>query len=269
VLADFNAFFPKASRLQTLLEAFCRFELQTPAGRSRNSVGLPTGTYLQLLFENLYLLELDQALSLIPGAVNIRFGDDILFLSDRRKSFHLALAAANEVAARRRLIFNPLKSENILLLSSHALPHARTEEQELSPAHHFDYLGMRIFSDGKISLSVKKQRTIQAELRSLIHSVARMSSEVCSEEELPRLLVQAVEEFLSPNSRFQKSRARSYLSLCSDMEQLAGLDRWIALQILKITTGKGVRKSNFRNKAWKQLRSLGLPSLIHQRRTNG
>lgn len=265
VLKDFDTYFPQSPHLRRLLESVCRFRLESG---EENTLGLPTGSYLQLLFENMYLLDLDTALDSIPDSVHIRFGDDILFLSSDRASFETAKKHTEKIGAARMLSFHPTKSENILLVPSHAVTSARATERSLTSQHHFDYLGMRVFSDARMSLSIKKQRTIQDEIRFLIRSTAKNSSAVCSKDELRVILVSAVKELLSTPTRFTKSPLRNYLSMSSDIEQLKELDRWIALQILRAVHGEGFSKAHFKNSSWKDLRSLGLPSLVHHRRTH-
>ena len=51
--------------------------------------------------------------------------------------------------------------------------------------------------------------------------------------------------------------------------QLRELDRWLALLVLKIALGRGFKKGGFKRYPPATLRQMGLPSLLHLRRTHG
>src|SRR4051794_22956853 len=70
VLADFTAALGPSPELATLLGEICRFPKLEPDGTvQRNTCGLPTGSYVQLVFENLYLLALDRELECVPRSL--------------------------------------------------------------------------------------------------------------------------------------------------------------------------------------------------------
>ena len=56
-----------------------------------------------------------------------------------------------------------------------------------------------------------------------------------------------------------------YLKHVDDESQLRILDRWLAEEILSLVFG-GHKKSHFRQISFRQLRQMGLPSLLHRRR---
>jgi len=56
-----------------------------------------------------------------------------------------------------------------------------------------------------------------------------------------------------------------YLKHVSDESQLRLLDRWLAEEVLSAVFG-GHKKGHFRRIGFRQLRAMGLPSLLHRRR---
>lgn len=197
---------------------------------SSQARGLPTGSYLQLIFENLYLSDLDAALSELNGFY-ARFGDDILFLSPCASELQKANSLATASFENLGLELNHNKTKRIVLAA------------DGSP--HLDYLGYRVDLAGRILLPRKKIRKIQKFIKNHLWRVRQNLPEVeISPEEWVRLLIKSFNSLLGKN--FEDSPLHTYLHLGIDQKQIRELDSWIIQVILKLAY-----QSGFNRKSWK------------------
>jgi hypothetical protein len=260
VKADFAAVFSPTPALVKLLDEICRFRYTEGGDVKENSCGLPSGANLQLVFENLYLRDIDRELENKAGDLYLRFGDDILYLTESPAARDHAVSVMSRIATERGLTFSESKSADVTLLPPHAPELA--EGSRLARTH-FEYLGMQLFHDGRTLLPRRKQRKIQTLLRQRMRSVAETQSE-------PRTrlhaMIQVVRQLVSTDGPVDSSAIRSYILETSDDDQLRALDKWVALEMLRIAYQTGFRKGNFRLHSFEALRAAGLPSFLHLRR---
>lgn len=262
VMADFARFDP-GPELTRLMHEACTFPIDVEGEVIRNRRGLPTGANLQLVFENLYLDPLDQALHRARG-LYLRFGDDTLFVGDDADAAHEAASTMESIVEARGVQFAAHKSIDVCVVPPHA---AALRAHEPGHACGFEYLGMQIGFDGKVTLPRRKTRIVRAVLRERVRQAASLGR---STEERLHLMAAAVRELSRRDGLVTNTPLPSYLGAVTDASQLRELDRWIALLVLSTAYGGGHRKGLFKRCSFATLRrEYGLPSLLHRWRSHG
>jgi len=270
--SDFVRFGAPSPALQNFFSQFCGFKLQSGACLIENSVGLPGGHYLQLVCGNLYLAELDQELSGLRGGFFVRFGDDILFASRESELTKKARERIETFLSGRGLLASPTKRLDIVLRDlSRGNRGSQGEIRDFEAASNFEYLGSQVFWNGEIAIPAKKLRAFRSDLKRRIRSaIQNAPSEISHAQRLELAVVAAQNAVREVSSVTGQTKAlRSLLKEAHNEEQLKALDRWLELTVLKYALKKGIKKGNFRGNSPANLRTLGLPSLLHQRRISG
>jgi hypothetical protein len=226
-------------------------------------VGLPFGSPLTNRVLNLYLRPIDVALDRIPGAFYARFGDDVIFAHE---DFAVVARAAVEV---ERLV-----AERGLTLSAHKLKRLyfngasrpSSEWPESTPTAAVTFLKAETRFDGTVTLPREKWRVLLTEMRQRIARAAELSRDA-SREARAAALCQVVNEGLDSKSPFAHPFAYFLSQLVTSRQQLAELDRHMALAIAETLTGlRGPRA--FRHLSWRALcQEHGLRSVVATRNT--
>jgi hypothetical protein len=214
-------------------------------------IGLPTGSALVPPIENLYLGEVDRAMTSVEGVFYARYGDDMLLAHENRQVVEGALATLEGITTalglslhkRSPLFFNGAGREG---------------------AHVIDYLGCRIGFDGSVGLTQKKYRRTILELRTrLRQSDALLHAE--DHETRARTLVQIANGAFNPKSPFSMLDAVRVMRVVTDRGQLAALDYETALTLAEcLSNRRGVRA--FRTWPPRVFRTrFGLRSLVAMR----
>ncbi len=224
--------------------------------------GVPTGQPISCVIFNLYLSEVDLALSKIPGAYYARYCDDILFAHPDANVAWEAGAFLNESLNELGLRFNTDKGKTLFLN-----PAARGSEDwsEAIGASSVEYVGLQISSSGTISLSRKKVRNLLRDLRTRALRTAK-AIDTTDTNVMGRLVCRTVNKALDPDQNPLQQRTASVLRRAvTDRAQLSQLDYSIARLILEAVTGNSdVRQ--FRHVPYRKLRQeWGLVSLLHSR----
>ncbi|MCX5747984.1 MAG: reverse transcriptase domain-containing protein [Proteobacteria bacterium] len=266
VLADFAAALGPSPELATLLGEICRFpKIEADGTVQRNTRGLPTGSYVQLVFENLYLLALDRELECVPRSLYLRYGDDILFLTLDEGAFSSAQARVAAHLHDRGLEFNESKSRQLGLSPSHQ---AGSSRGDVVCSSEFDYLGARITFKGDVHLDLKKQRKVTGFIRRKLAQTASHFPTASPDEKIAALIA-TVRTLCTERGIFRTNPIHTYVGRVADDNALRELDKWVAQTVLKLGLGRGFKKGLFRRYPYRRLRELGLPSMLHLTRTNG
>jgi hypothetical protein len=102
--------FDDRDALVALLKQAIRPTVVAPDGsQAIHATGVPTGSPLQPVFNNLYLAPLDRVLESITGAFYVRFGDDILFVHPDPLIVKEASETLDNIAKDRGLEVHPEK----------------------------------------------------------------------------------------------------------------------------------------------------------------
>jgi len=259
ILADFARYASPGPQLCHLMKQICEFPTLVDGQITPNECGLPTGNYLQLVFENLYLLDVDKTLSVIPNSLYLRFGDDILFVSVDGATFDVATKLLDKLITNRLVSCSPEKSKDILLVKPHELSKL-INQQHVSAQSTFCYLGMQIDFKSRISLPKNKQHRLRQSIRARLGQFSKLIPANLNAEGRVKLLAQATREYLWEDSPEQAPTIHDYLLAFQDKESSAEFDRWLALTLLGYALGTGHKASSLRKFPYRKLRELGLPS---------
>ena len=251
-----------------MLNCIFKHSIITETGDIKVSTcGLPTGTHLQLVFENVYLFDLDRELQSLSPALYLRFGDDMIFISPSKEIAEQAASAISSELAKKELLINKEKSSDSILvkpadnLSLNAIPGWRK-------ISHFQHLGLQIAFDGTLRLNNSKIKRLHNILRSRLKSALKLLPAEAANERKLKLLIRTIQNLLQQNCLTADSKLANYLHAIQNQKELKELDLWLALQIINLAYGCGFKKSAFRHCSYHKLRQLGLPSFIHLLRTH-
>jgi hypothetical protein len=221
--------------------------------------GIPFGTAVACFFANVYLTNLDRRLQAIHGIHFFRYADDLLVIAPDPATADLAAATIEDELEKLRLRSKPSHELNLALAD---LP---TPDTTFDPATRFRYLGLEFRADGSIGLSRDKSRKICNLFR---YEFRRRSARLRQIKDLHKraaFLASLANKVLSEGFR-NVAIIDYYLRHVDDEHQLAMIDRWLAEEVISLACGGGHRKSHFRALPFRELRRMGLPSLVHRRR---
>jgi hypothetical protein len=220
--------------------------------------GIPFGTAIACLFANVYLTELDRRLESISGVAYYRYADDILVLSRERQPALLAAEQLESTLAGLKLKLKASHRADLLLASE------SIEDQPFTSVREFRHLGLLFRSGGQVSLSRDKLRKIQNLFRFAFRRSRRRWRRITDPKARAQALVAVAVDTLERGLR-NVAIVDYYLKHVGDENQLRTLDRWLAEEVLSQVFG-GHKKGHFRRISFAQLRTMGLPSLVHRRR---
>jgi RNA-directed DNA polymerase len=257
LLRKLASLFDPADYLCRLLAQRVRFLYKEGGSLQTASMGIPFGTSIACLLANIYLTEMDRELESIPGLHYFRYADDVLLLCANRET---------AVHAAERLEFL-LSSLRLRTKASHKADLLVTEEPAADPAlataSSFRHLGLLFRAGGGVALSRDKVRKVQNLFRFAFRRKRRWKREADLRVRA-QVLVTVAAETIEKGIR-NVAILDYYLKHVNDEKQLRLLDRWLAEEVLSKVFG-GHKKGHFRQISFRQLRVMGLPSLLHRRR---
>ena len=242
-----------------LISERVRFDYQDETGSHQASVGIPFGCASACVFANVYLTGLDRAIESIPGIHYFRYADDLLVLSASADAAELAAERIRESLKKLHLVTKPSHEQNLLIAGK-----AAGSDQQFRTVRGLRHLGLQFEVDGKVSLSRDKQRKVQNLFRFAFRRSRRRWGRIQDPRERARTLVGIACETIERGVR-NVAILDYYLRHVTDTSQLTLLDRWLAEEILSCVFG-GHKKSHFAKISFAELRSFGLPSLVHRHR---
>ena len=222
--------------------------------------GVPFGAPTACLLANLALTPFDEALDDLPESRYTRYADDMLFLTTAPESARKAVGTFAAVFARLGLVSK----------GSAAIDGVLTKAPEPVPAEPFaalpglKHLGIYFQPDGTVSLALEKQRKICRLFRKSFIRCRRRLKRITDARKRAALLCRAARNMLE-QTQSHVAVIDYYLKHVSDARQLQLLDRWLAEEVLAVALDTGHKKGNFAKISFKELRAMGLPSLIHRR----
>jgi hypothetical protein len=224
--------------------------------------GVPTGQVVSCVLFNLYLSELDHALTAIPGGFYARYSDDILFAHPDAETAKQAAATIDAHVAALRLQIKPEKASNLYLT---AAGRRSAEWEETKPASSVPFVGTSVFAAGTVALNRKKLRRA---LRDVERRARRTADAMRGAERLAagRAVCSVVNDMIAPRpSPLQQASATLLGRTVTDRSQLAQIDYWLARMVVKAVTGDGGVRA-FRRVPYRTVREeWGLTSLEHAR----
>ena len=242
-----------------LISQRIRFDYQDESGSHTATIGIPFGCASACIFANVHLTELDREIESIPGVHYFRYADDILLLSQDREAVQLARGRLQDGLGKLGLTTKASHEANLLLTE---LP--TRADACFQPVPAFRHLGLQFERGGSVSLSRDKQRKIQNLFRFAFRRSRRRWQKIADPHERARTLIAIACRTIEQGVR-NVAILDYYLKHTTAVDQLRLLDRWLAEEILGLVFG-GHRKGNFAKISYEQLRSYGLPSLVHRQR---
>ena len=257
LLRKLASLFDQTDYLYRLLAQRVRFLYKEGATLQTAARGIPFGTSIACLLANIYLTEMDREVESISGLHYFRYADDLLLLCANRE-------AAASAAERLEFLLSNLR---LRTKASHQADLVLTDVPASDPAFasadSFRHLGLLFRAGGGVALSRDKVRKVQNLFRFAFRRKRRWKR-----ESDPRLraqgLVAVATETIEKGIR-NVAILDYYLKHVNDEKQLRLLDRWLAEEVLSKVFG-GHKKGHFRQISFRQLRVMGLPSLLHRRR---
>lgn len=252
---------PREHHFLGLLRELIRPVILLRDGRqTRLEVGVPTGSPIQPVINNLYLSPVDHGLATIEAGFYARYGDDFVFAHPLAEVALEAEALINKKIALLRLKLKASKRQNMYFTApgrpSFAWPEAR-------PTSRVEHLGCWIDFRGTIGLKRDKVRRLLRDLRRRVRATHRL---VEGPGEVPTGVACAViEKMLDPKDLLAHPLSSLLRHVTNDRKQLVQLDYRVALMVAETFTGRRGPKA-FRRISYRKLRRRhGLPSLVHLR----
>jgi hypothetical protein len=209
------------------------------------------------LLANIYLTELDREIANVPGVSYFRYADDLLVLSSNREAAAHTGERLEFLLAELRLRTKASHRADLLLTGELA------SDTEFTITRSFRHWGLLFGIGGGVALSRDKLRKVQNLFRFAFRRKRRWRREagpLARVQALVTIAAETVEKGIRNVAILDY-----YLKHVNNEAQLRLLDRWLAEEVLSAVFG-GHKKGNFRFISFRQLRDMGLPSLVHRRR---
>jgi Reverse transcriptase (RNA-dependent DNA polymerase) len=243
--------------LYRLLAQRVRFLFQEDGSLQRATVGIPFGTSIACLLANIYLTRLDREVENVSGVSYFRYADDLLLVSSNREAAAHAAQRLELLLAELRLRTKASHRADLLLADE------LSSDTEFATARSFRHLGLLFRTGGSVDLSRDKLRKIRNLFRFAFRRKRRRRREA-DPHARARALVNIAAETIEKGIR-NVAILDYYLKHVNNEAQLRLLDRWLAEEVLSAVFG-GHKRGHFRRISFRQLRAMGLPSLLHRRR---
>jgi hypothetical protein len=256
---------PRDHHILEIVKAMIRPEIVRLDGeRVIFDKGVPTGSPIQPLTNNLYLTPLDRALENIPGGFYARYGDDFLFAHPDPEAARRAAQVIDDVVAGLQLVIKDEKRNNTYFTGPGK---PSTAWPECPHASRVEYLGCRIDFRGTVGLKKEKARRLLRDLRVRSRAVRRIIPP--DAEARAQIMCAVANRVLDPRDELAHGLAGLLRHTVNDRKQLKQLDFLIALSIAETLSGvRGVKA--LRTVPYRKLRrQWGLASLVVARNEKG
>ena len=263
---DFHETVEPGSCGRKLFQSLCRYPF-TLEGRLANLIrGLPMGSHLQLVAENLYLRSLDERLSHFRDGFYARFGDDIIAAHPELEVAIEMERITREAVAARGLRLNLKKTERLKLCAPSDSCRLIVDVGHMDYRFSTRYLGRDVTHDGRLLLPLEKYRALDTFFSSQLNSITKKLPEELTLDQRARRLCQALRSLLGAVENNSLLGIRALVTEITDARQLAQLDRRLSELVVSRVFNRPFRKSFFRDFPPQRLREFGLESLTHLRR---
>ena len=193
----------------------------------------------------------------LPELHYFRYADDLLLLSANPEHAENAAKRLEQLLADLCLKAKASHRVNLRLSNGPAADRAFTASGS------FRHLGLLFRIAGGVALSRDKQRKVQNLFRYAFRRKGRWKKQGdprARAQALVTLAADTIEKGIRNVAILDY-----YLKHVNDQGQLRLLDRWLAEEVLSRVFG-GHKKAHFRRISFRQLRAMGLPSLLHRHR---
>lgn len=215
-------------------------------------IGLPTGSPINNIMTNLYLMDLDKRIErvLLEKAHYYRYGDDVIIISKTLKKY-------NEI---KKMIENAVSNQKLNLNKEKIIE--TVFDIKSKNTKKIKYLGFKIDKWGNFSLTENKRNKIKKQITDVLRRATRLSyKELKNDEEKVQFLINTFNNFVF-ETNFLVDLA-PYLKLIENKETWKFWDIWIAKTILHLVFSKKSKKALFQKYSFKKLRENNLLSILY------
>jgi retron-type reverse transcriptase len=216
--------------------------------------GIPSGSPIVPVLENLYLRELDQKLEVLKDSFYARYGDDFIFISPSLSIVEEAEKIIEATTNKLGLTISPKKKRNIML----------GDEQSSEIFHHakyFEWIGMTFYRDGTYSFRPKHLKEYKRELKVQMGNFCyHLSQSSLNNGQRSECLNIGINELASLN---HFSSIQKMIVFRTNIENTKELDEKSRKKLVALLC------KNFKlrkKEAWKIIKRIQLHSLEYQRR---
>lgn len=254
LLHKISALVDQADPIFDMVKRRIQFEYTDGTTVATSKIGLPFGSPIACVLSNVYLTELDRALSQLPISY-YRYADDFIMMA---KTPEAALEAA-------KIFDDMMVALKLTTKPSHCLNMSFVDHPSFTQVDSFRHLGLEFTKAGVVRLSVDKQRKI---LNFFDRALNASKAKIKRERDLTAKVTAAVATINS----VVEDRVRSiaiidyYLKHVTDETQLKMMDRLISEKVISCVLNKKFRNRDYQSIPYKMLRDAGLVSLVHRHR---
>jgi hypothetical protein len=199
--------------------------------------GIPTGSPVANVVANAYLGAMDDDLSRVPDAFYARYGDDLVAAHpDAAVAARLAAMLAAHLGGQG-LEFSEAKTHDVYLSPRGALPALEHGPQSAAAV---ELLGHRVSVAGTVSLSVRKTKTLLADLRTRAANGANVDAPI---DERVAGAVRASNRFFDPDAPAAHPYAALLRTTVTDRSYL----KWLDYEVALIVVGAAMRQRSVRH----------------------
>ncbi len=216
--------------------------------------GIPSGSPVVPLLENIYLTELDKALGEVPDSFYARYGDDFIFLTSHEEVAKEAIEKTNQIIAKLKLQISQKKIKNYVLGSTR-------QNNDFQRKDYFEWIGITFYQSGMYSFRPKHKKEYKMKFRketgNFSHHLAKSGLEA---KQITECLSLGFNEI---NDLKKTPDVQKLIVLRTHIQNTKNLDK-DSREFLIRTMCKTLKIT--KRQAWKLFRTMKLHSLEYQRR---
>ena len=216
--------------------------------------GIPSGSPVVPLLENIYLRELDKQLGDIADSFYARYGDDFIFLTSSEEVAKNAIEKTNKIMTKLKLTISQKKIKNYVL-------GATKQRSDFQRKDYFEWIGITFYQSGMYSFRPKHKKEYKKKFRqetgNFTHHLSKSGLDAKQIAECLNL------GFNEINDLKKIPDVQKLIVLRTHIQNTKNLDK-DCREFLVRTMCKTLKIT--KREAWKLFRSMKLHSLEYQRR---
>ncbi len=221
---------------------------------SIQTLGIPFGSSVAGILANIYLTDLDRAMSKL-NITYYRYADDIIFGSSDKQSTVEAGQYFDQAISDLKLSLSVKKCSQVSLVYG---------EDDFIKVNSLKFLGIE-FNKTHVRLPIEKRRKIINFFKYAINRCVDRTKKISDINERLCRIIKVCQDVLEERIR-SVAIIDYYLNHVNDEEQLKSMDRQLAEMVISAALRKKFKKSHFSIIGYDKLRKLGLESLLHRSR---
>ena len=218
------------------------------------SKGIPSGSPVVPLLENIYLRELDKELGAVGGTFYARYGDDFIFLTSDNLVAQNAIERINQVITKLKLKISQKKIKNYVL-------GATKKYSDFQRREFFEWIGITFYQSGMYSFRPKHKEEYKKKFRQETGNITHhLSKSGLESSQIAKCLNIGFNEI---NDLKKIPDVQKLIVLRTHIQNTKDLDK-DSREFLLRTMCKTLKIT--KRQAWKLFRTMKLHSLEYQRR---